>query len=207
MRADLFCPHCGAENPSGNTVCSVCARPALLKQRYRILEKLGQGGFAAVYKAKDLQFSSALRAIKEMDDRLLGSQEVQEAIAAFQQEAHMLAGLMHPNLPRIYDYFEEQQHWYLVMDYIDGATLETVLARSPQGKLPVAKVIQYALQLCTVLNYLHTQVPPIIFRDLKPGNILITSDDHLYLIDFGIARFFKQGKIKDTIVLGSPGYA
>lgn len=179
MSADLFCPRCGAANAPANTVCSVCAyaltspyrahrRPinnqTLLKQRYQIMAKLGQGGFAAVYKAKDLQFSSALRAIKEMDDHQLSPQEKQEAITTFQQEAHMLARLMHPNLPRIYDYFEEQQCWYLVMDYIDGETLEKVLARSPQRKLPVEKVIQYALQLCTVLNYLHTQVPPIIFR-------------------------------------------
>src|SRR5579859_5991400 len=219
MTGDLFCPHCGAANPLGNAACPVCTHAAttpppadpqshtLLKQRYQILAKLGQGGFAAVYKAKDLQFSSAFRAIKEMDEAQLSPQEKQEAIAAFQQEADMLARLMHPNLPRIYDYFEERQRWYLVMDYIDGETLEQVLARAPEGNLSVEKAIQYALQLCTVLHYLHTQVPPIIFRDLKPTNILVTPADHLYLIDFGIARFFKPGKMKDTIALGSPGYA
>src|SRR5437762_7501486 len=167
MDPDFFCAYCGAANPSRNVICSFCSHSListpytymharkLLQQRYRVIQKVGQGGFATVYKAEDLQFSSALRAIKEMDDHLLSTQERQEAITAFQQEAHILARLMHPNLPRIYDYFEEQQHCYLVMDYIEGETLEAILARSPQGKLPVAKVIQYALQLCTVLNYLH----------------------------------------------------
>src|SRR5262245_35512019 len=108
--------------------------PILLKQRYQILEKLGQGGFGAVYKAKDLQFSSAFRAIKEMDETQIGQPDKQEAITAFQKEAQMLAGLMHPNLPRIYDHFEEQQRWYLVMDYIDGETLEQHLIKAPQGK-------------------------------------------------------------------------
>ena len=179
----------------------------ILKQRYQIMTKLGQGGFAAVYKAQDLQLQPSLRAIKEMDDTLLNPQEKNQAIAAFQQEANILARLMHPNLPRIYDYFAEQQHWYLVMDYIDGETLETLLAKAPQGILPVEKVIHYGLQICTVLKYLHNQMPPIIFRDLKPSNIMINPEDHLYLIDFGIARFFKPGQFKDTIALGSPGYA
>jgi outer membrane protein assembly factor BamB/tRNA A-37 threonylcarbamoyl transferase component Bud32 len=213
MDADFFCPHCGAANISRNVFCSFCSRSLitgphiLLKQRYQVLEKVGQGGFAAVYKVKDLQLLSALRAIKEMDDRQLSPQERQEAIAAFDQEALILARLMHPNLPRIYDHFEEQRRWYLVMDYIEGETLDKILARSPQGKLPVEQVIQYALQLCKVLKYLHTQVPPIIFRDLKPSNIMLTHEDHLYLIDFGIARFFKPEKARDTMPLGSPGYA
>jgi serine/threonine protein kinase len=110
-------------------------------------------------------------------------------------------------LPRIYDHFEEQQRWYLVLDYIDGQTLEQTLANSPQGKLSVETVIEYALQLCSVLEYLHTQTPPIIFRDLKPANIMTTPAHHLYLIDFGIARFFKPGQAKDTVALGSVGYA
>ena len=219
MAVDFFCPHCGAVNPSRNIACAVCtyaftpASPAsikshtLLKQRYQIMDKLGQGGFAAVYKAQDLQFLRAFRAIKEMHDAHLNPQEKQEAVTAFQQEAQILARLIHPNLPRIYDYFEERQRWYLIMDYLDGETLDKVLARTPKGKLSVEKVISYALQLCKVLNYLHTQVPPIIFRDLKPSNILITHDDHLYLIDFGIARIFKPGKAQDTMALGSPGYA
>lgn len=222
MEVDFFCPECGAAHSNGSTSCSFCkaslvvTTPAetrdlrihtLLKQRYEILEKVGQGGFGAVYKAKDLLFSSALRAIKEMDDHQLSPQERQEAIAAFRREAHMLARLMHPNLPRIYDHFEEQQRWYLVMDYVDGRTLDHVLSKSPEGKLPVEQVVQYALQLCKVLHYLHTQTPPIIFRDLKPTNILVTDEDHVYLIDFGIARLFKPGKEKDTVALGSPGYA
>jgi outer membrane protein assembly factor BamB/tRNA A-37 threonylcarbamoyl transferase component Bud32 len=168
---------------------------------------VGQGGFAVVYKAKDLHLLSSLRAIKEMDSQQLSPQERQEAISAVDREALILARLMHPNLPRIYDHFEEQRRWYLVMDYIEGETLENILARSPEGKLPVEQVIQYALQLCKVLKYLHTQEPPIIFRDLKPLNIMITREDHLYLIDFGIARFFRPGRIRDTAPLGSPGYA
>ncbi len=222
MITDFFCPHCHATNFPGSTACSFCTynfpttplaqiwpvgSPTLLKQRYQIIAKLGHGGFAAVYKVQDLQLPSTFRAIKEMDDNLLSPQEKQKAVLAFQQEAQILARLTHPNLPRIHDYFEEQQHWYLVMDYIDGETLESALVRSPQGKLPVEKVILYALQLCTVLNYLHTQMPPIIFRDLKPSNILITPDDHLYLIDFGIARFFKPGQERDTNAFGTYGYA
>jgi outer membrane protein assembly factor BamB/tRNA A-37 threonylcarbamoyl transferase component Bud32 len=219
MAANLFCPRCGATNTPGSTFCPFCTydlitvshhhikRNALLRQRYQIVEKLGQGGFAAVYKARDIQFPFALRAIKEMNDDQLNAQEKQNAITAFRQEAHILARLMHPNLPRIYDHFEEQQRWYLVMDYIEGETLETLLARSPNGRVPVDKVISYALQLCTVLKYLHDQSPPIIFRDLKPSNIMTARGDHLYLIDFGIARFFQPGKIRDTRALGSLGYA
>lgn len=220
MTSVQFCTECGAANRPTNKFCAVCGHPldmvastgllastTILKQRYQIVRKIGQGGFGAVYQANDLHLRSASRAVKEMSEALLVPQERQEALAAFQQEAALLAGLMHPNLPRIYDHFEEQQRWYLVMDYIEGETLDLVLARSPQEKMPLEQVVAYALQLCTVLNYLHNHNPPIIFRDLKPSNVMVTPDEQLYLIDFGIARLFKTGQAKDTIALGSPGYA
>jgi F-box protein 11 len=184
----------------------------LLKQRYRIVRKIGEGGFSAVYLAKDLFFNDAPRVVKEMSmqpsgSQLLDPQEVQQAIASFQQEAMLLAGLAHPNFPRIYDYFEQQQRWYIVMDYIEGQTLEDRLAQAPGGKLSLGQVLPLTLQLCTVLAYLHSQRSPIIFRDLKPANIMVTVEDHVYLIDFGIARLFKPGQANDTVALGSPGYA
>jgi F-box protein 11 len=183
-----------------------------LKQRYRIVRKIGQGGFSAVYFAEDLVFNAAPRVLKEMsvqssNSQLLAPQEILQSIESFKQEAFLLASLTHPNLPRIYDYFEELGCWYIAMDYIEGQTLETLLGNTPGGKLELPAVLHIANQLCTVLDYLHTRQPPIIFRDLKPANIMITADEHIYLIDFGIARLFKPGKAKDTTALGSPGYA
>src|SRR5438876_12084422 len=114
---------------------------------------------------------------------------------------------MHPNLPRIYDSFTEDNRWYLVMDFIDGQTLDDYLEQVNGGKLSIEEVLEIGIQLCSVLDYLHTRHPPIIFRDLKPTNIMHTVRGQLYLIDFGIARHFKPGQAKDTIALGSPGYA
>src|SRR5713226_7143290 len=180
---------------------------SLLKQRYRILASLGEGGFGAVYKAEDTEFGNRLVAVKEMSESDLSVHEIAEASEAFKREAFLLAGLVYPNLPSIYDYFTEQGHWYIVMDFIEGETLEDHLHKSPTGYLPVEEVLDIGIQLCSVLDYLHTRKPPIIFRDLQPANIMLTPGGPLYLIDFGVARHFKPGKARDTIAFGSPGYA
>jgi serine/threonine protein kinase len=179
----------------------------LLNQRYRILEQLGKGGFGAVYKAEDIQFGNRLVAVKEMRQSGLSPEEMKEAAKAFEHEALMLAGLRHQHLPRIYDHFHDGGRWYLVMDFIEGETLEGHLNKAKGGHLSVEEALRIGIQLCTVLNYLHTRQPPIIFRDLKPDNIMLTPDGHVYLIDFGIARHFKPGQAKDTTAFGSPGYA
>ena len=226
-----FCDECGAANGITGKFCVACGEPlsiyvgkaqsaatglltntTILKQRYRIVRKIGQGGFSAVYFVEDIVFNAAPRVVKEMSIKStnaqpLDPQEIQQSIEAFKQEALLLASLAHPNLPRIYDHFEEQECWYIVMDYIEGQTLETMLETAPGGMLEFSPVLHIANQLCTILDYLHTRQPPIIFRDLKPANIMITKDEHIYLIDFGIARLFKPGQAKDTIALGSPGYA
>jgi len=129
------------------------------------------------------------------------------AVARFRQEAAILGPLSHPNLPRIYEAFSEQERTYFVMDYIEGKTLYQLLKGGQQQPMPVSQVLHYALQLCDVLAYLHQQTPPIIFRDVKPTNIMVTQTGHIFLIDFGIARFFKEGQQQDTEFLGSRGYA
>ncbi len=184
----------------------------ILHERYRILQEIGQGGFGAVYKAMDMRIADRMVAIKEMRQGSVSTQEISDATESFKQEAFMLARLKHPNLPSIYDYFTEAGRCYVVMDFIEGETLEDYLARGGNGRLPgiplsVSEVLQIGIQLCNVLDYLHTRQPPIIFRDLKPANIMRANDGQLYLIDFGIARIFKQGKTNDTTALGSPGYA
>ena len=226
LSSTLFCDTCGAANRAQAAFCSACGRPLhtaaggtisrtltgllvqqhMLKQRYRILGQIGKGGFGAVYKVADTRFGNRLLAIKEMSQSSLTSRELAEAIAAFQREAFLLAGLTHPNLPRIYEQFDDGGRWYLVMDYIEGETLETYLDKMG-GKLPVEKVLNIGIQLCSVLDYLHTRQPAIIFRDLKPANVMLSAGDHIFLIDFGIARHFKPGQAKDTTALGSSGYA
>ena len=222
MSADLvYCATCGAANPPDAMDCFACgnpplvavlqphasAAPALLRQRYRLLAQVGSGGFGAVYRAEDVTLGNRTVAVKEMSQRGLTPEEAQEATTSFRNEALLLAGLTHPNLPGIYEQFEEGGRWYLVMDFIEGETLEDRLSRMPGGRLPVAEALKIGLQLCTVLDYLHTRQPPIIFRDLKPANIMLTPDGALFLIDFGIARHFKPGQTRDTIAFGSAGYA
>jgi len=232
----LFCSECGAANESDAPLCFACKQPlysgspsppvqpviqyaalaapapvdclssaSLLAQRYRIISQVGQGGFGVVYKAKDRKNKHRLVAIKQIDRSRLSPREIIEATATYNREVTLLSKLRHENLPCIYDHFADPQHWYVVMEYIRGETLEDYLAR--QGRLSVRQVLKIGITLSTVLTYLHTRIPPIIFRDVKPANIMRTRRGHLYLIDFGIARHFTPGLKKDTGPLGSPGYA
>jgi serine/threonine-protein kinase len=180
---------------------------AYLSDRYQILQKVGQGGMGAVYQALDTRSTNRICAIKEMSDAALQDEEERrQALFAFQREAELLSHLQHPNLPRVSDRFESSGKHYLVMEYIEGETLQKQLAR---GAAPFSEpqLCAWARELCDVLGYLHRQDPPIIFRDIKPDNIMIDAGDHVRLIDFGIVRFFKPGRNKDTTLLGTPGYA
>src|SRR5947209_5343529 len=205
-----FCNNCGSSLAGGGSPSGPTGRIAsgqVLKQRYRIIQIVGQGGMGAVYKAEDIPFGNRLVAVKEMRQTGLDPQELKEAADAFKQEAVLLAGLKHQSLPSIYDHFEENGRWYLVMDFIEGETLAEHLNQAKGKALPVPEVLDIGLQLSKVLGYLHTRPTPIIFRDLKPSNVILTPEGHVYLIDFGIARFFKPGQAKDTAAYGSKGYS
>jgi serine/threonine protein kinase len=180
---------------------------SLLQHRYLIVGPAGRGGMSAVYEAIDTRLGQRRVAIKEMSQAHLHDEELAAATARFQHEARMLGSLSHPNLPHVLDAFSENGRSYLVMDFIEGKTLYQMLREAQEKPLPLVQVMHYAQQLCSVLSYLHQQNPPIIFRDTKPSNIMITNTNHLFLIDFGIARFFKEGQEADTMLLGSPGYA
>lgn len=209
MIPEISCDYCGAANSTASSFCHACGRPfIMLNQRYHQLHKLGGGGQGEVYGVEDTKLANSLRAAKKLQLSDISSpQAKQETIDAFKQEATMLANLKHPNLPEIYDYLEENNDHYLIMEFIPGETLEDRLKKAGQQLLPVEEVLRIGIELATVLDYLHTRTPPIIFRDLKPENIMITPDGRLYLIDFGIARHFKPGQKKDTTALGSEGYA
>lgn len=160
-----------------------------------------------VHLVEDTRIPGKQWAMKEMSDAAIPTPaERQQAIDAFRQEAQLLARLDHTNLPRVVDFLSESGRHYLVMDFVDGNTLKELLSQrgSPFSE---AEVLDWAGQLCDVLSYLHSQNPPVIFRDLKPDNIMLARDGRIKLIDFGIARFFKPGQTKDTMHLGTPGYA
>ena len=225
--AEYYCPTCGAANAGKDGACFACGaslkitaplaptgallqgngNAPLLKQRYRILQQVGNGGFSVVYKAEDTHDNNRKVAIKAITLNGLKPQEMIEATEAFNREMLILSNLKHRNLPGIHHHFSDTTCWYLVMDFIEGITLETHLEKMPGNRLPVEETLDIALLLCDVLEYLHERQPPVIFRDIKPANVMLTSEGHLALIDFGIARRFKPGQQKDTMVFGSPGYA
>lgn len=180
---------------------------SLLAQRYVIVDQIGQGGFATVFKARDRYQKNKLVAVKQINLASLSPKEMIEATDSYNREITLLSRLRHDSLPCIYDQFTDPEHWYVVMDYINGETLEDMLQKARGGSLSVRKALDIAIALCDVLTYLHEQRPSVIFRDVKPANIMITSQGRIYLIDFGIARLYRPGQARDTAALGSPGYA
>lgn len=179
----------------------------LLQNRYRILHQIGGGGMGQVYLAYDSRLADKPCAVKELlPDPHAKPDEREQAAAQFRREAAILAHLSHPNLPNVSDYFEQDGNFYLVMDYVEGETLMDKLARSPEG-LPEQDVVGWAVQLCEVLDYLHSQNPPVVFRDMKPANVMVTPEGTVKLIDFGVARLFDPGKGTDTLKMGTAGYA
>ena len=180
---------------------------ALLQGRYRILGVLGAGGMSTVYKAQDLHFPKVQRlcAIKEMTNTATDPQVRAMVVRNFEREAGILATLNHPAIPQVYDYFSEGDYSYLVLEFIQGRDLEVLLGET-EGFLPEAQVVNWAIQICDVLIYLHNHKPnPIIFRDLKPSNIMLDRQGRVRLVDFGIAKVFQSGQ-KGTMI-GTEGYS
>jgi len=176
----------------------------LLDGRYRVKKVLGVGGMGRVYLSNDTRLANRPVAVKEM---VVGDGiREKKAIEDFTREANVLARLSHPGIPTLIDHFAENSRHYLVMEFVAGGDLQHVLDQlGPKGKVAEDKVLRWARQMLDVLDFLHGQKPPIIYRDLKPGNIMIDKDGRAMLIDFGIARFLPPGGRGTQI--GSVGYA
>ncbi|HXW82882.1 MAG TPA: serine/threonine-protein kinase, partial [Candidatus Binataceae bacterium] len=176
----------------------------VLQARYAIEKLIGGGGMGMVYLARDQRLANRACAIKEMVDHFIDPQQRLEANEYFAREADTLAQLKHQAIPAITDRFDAQNRHYLVMEYVEGRDLEQELA-SNGGPLAEGLVVDVARQLCDVLAYLHGMSPPIIYRDLKPSNVMLTPKGRVVLIDFGIARLFKASN-KGTMI-GTLGFA
>lgn len=176
----------------------------LLHERYQIVRVIGKGGMSTVYLAKDLT-EGRLLAIKDI---VRNGKEDHAAIeATLVTEGRLLKRLSNRHLPRIYDIIEQEDRFQLVMDYIEGESLDKVLLK--QGPLPMDTVLNWGMQICEVLDYLHNQPTPIIYRDMKPANLILQPDGQLMMIDFGTARTQKVGVMMsaDTTCLGTAGFA
>lgn len=176
---------------------------SVIDGKYEVLKQIGKGGMSKVYLAMDKRLNKQW-AIKELR-RKERDKENEVVVQGLIAEANLMKKLDHPSLPRIVDIIETNQTIYIVMDYIEGETLHTILKKS--GPQDQEMVIEWAKQLCSVLHYLHTRDPAIIYRDMKPGNVMVTPNGNIKLIDFGIAREYKEQQIQDTVSLGTKGYA
>ena len=223
METSTRCAHCGRTAPHDAVFCPGCGhdlrnkRPRLAtglltanqrlhNQRYVVLQKLAQGGQSAVYLVSDVLDNGAKRAIKEMGESNIAPGDREKAVNDFFREAKMLHDLDHPALAKVYENFMEGQKYFLVMEYVDGHNLEDELIKVGRP-LEWDRVVEWGMALCDVLQYLHGQQPPIIYRDLKPANVMLCRDGSLKLVDFGIARWLHPERTRDTAQLGTDGYA
>lgn len=178
---------------------------SVIAGRYQVIRLVGQGGMSNLYLAYDRKYNQAVVVVKEMTAAYSDPKEQQLAVELFHREAKLLASLNHRHIPKVYDYFQFAGKYYLSMEFIDGEDLAQKLERT-KGPLPEQQVLEWGEQIATVLFYLHKHEPPIVFRDVKPSNIMLC-EQGVKLIDFGIARHFDQAKKGDTMRIGSPGYA
>ena len=181
----------------------------ILNHRYEIVRRIGGGGMGAVYLAKDRNLGDAPRAVKEMVESHLDPTQHEKAIGDFKRESLLLTSLEHPSIPTIYDYFYDDAlgRFYLVMKYISGGDLASRMRAAVAGKIDEKTVTDWGMQVADVLDYLHSRPKPIIYRDLKPANLMIDGNTgRVMLIDFGIARWVSQQE-KGVTAVGTMGYA
>ena len=177
----------------------------VLRGRYRVRRIIGQGGMGSIYLADDLRLEGRQCALKEVEhDRSLSPEMLREARDQFLREATVLARLDHPNLPKVSDFFSVGSHDYLVMDYVPGKDLRTLMLEARQAGtfLAEADVLNWAGQLADALIYLHTQDSPILHRDIKPSNLKVTPSGLLKLVDFGLVKLLAPGEVTITILQG-----
>jgi serine/threonine protein kinase len=178
----------------------------LLLDRYSIVNRVGGGGMGSVYQARDKRLADRLCAVKEMIEMFADQAQRAKAVEDFKREAEVLAQLDHPSIPTVFDYFIEGGRYYLVMRWIGGGDLAEQM-RARGGVVDEATVSKWAIQICDVLHYIHSQRPPIIYRDLKPANLMIDDKNlRVMLVDFGIARIVRPTE-KGVTAIGTMGYA
>ena len=180
---------------------------ATLGNRYHIQEVIGIGGMGSVYRARDLHFPNVVKlvAVKEMINMAPDPLVRQTIVQNFEREANLLATLNHASIPRIYDYFTQDDRSYLVLEFVHGKDLEAIIGEN-SSFLPEDQVLAWGIELCDVLSFLHGHKPdPIIFRDMKPSNVMINNNGAVILVDFGIAKTFQSGT-KGTMI-GTEGYS
>lgn len=180
----------------------------VLNRRYKIREEIGRGGFSIVYRATDLDAGCRDVAIKRIQLSSLTPRQIIDATETFNREITMLARLRGINgIPTFYEHLTDAENWYLITQYIEGQTLEDYLQKKSDGYFGEEETSETGIAIAQLMQELHKLDPPVIFRDLKPANLMLTPNNGFFLIDFGIARNFTPGKTRDTTPLGSPGYA
>ncbi len=204
-------PNIGVEDTDGSnkTKLKPLDEGTVLNNRYEIVRKIGGGGMGAVYLANDMNLGGVLRAVKEMVQSYIEEEQQEKAVNDFKRESMLLTSLEHPSIPTIYDYFfdEKEGRFYLVMKYISGGDLAGRLRAAPEGRVEEKLVVEWGIQVADVLDYLHKKKPPIVYRDLKPANVMIDGNStRVMLIDFGIARWVNKEE-KGVTAVGTMGYA
>ena len=216
----ITCKQCGTENKEEDQFCTSCGdslrktvflfgplKPGmLLDGRYKIIELIKTGGMGSVYKAIFTKVDKVC-AVKELIPPYGTPEEQEKATAWFKREAKILSKLSHVNLPDFMDCFVTDGRYYLVMNFIDGEDLETKLKRDGNPGFSVSEVIEWTRQVLEVLDYLHSQDPPVVYRDMKPANIMVDEEGRAKLIDFGIARVISQQSDTKKTAIGTDGYA